>query len=85
VTEAPRVAAAPANPPAAPALDIEIGGDLEIPAAETPGAPKAAPAARPFSFSPAQATSPRHPARTDRVPQKFRQLLEQAAAESRGR
>jgi flagellar biogenesis protein FliO len=73
--------AAPAPAPAARTLDVVVADDVEVPPLDAAPPPRnPATTARPFSFTPVRPAAARTQARTDRIPERFRQLLDQAAA-----
>jgi flagellar biogenesis protein FliO len=75
-SEAPAVQA----PPAPMSLDTVVGGEVTVPPPKTAAREATAAAApRSFPFAALQAHKSSQKPRTDRVPHKFRQLLEQAA------
>jgi flagellar biogenesis protein FliO len=81
--EEPRFVRAPA--PAGPSLDVEIADEVAVPAPGVdPAEAVASRVARPFSFA-AVGAAPKTNAHRNRVPEKFRKLLERAADESEGR
>jgi hypothetical protein len=79
--EEPRFVRAPAGP----SLDVEIADEVAVPApGAEPAEAVASRVARPFSFA-AVGAAPKTNAHRNRVPEKFRRLLERAADESEGR